>query len=89
MAELKTKSKVECSDGPGGKSTHLIADPESGKLTHIVIKDKHLPNSPDRLVPVYLIGETVGDVIHLNCTRKELEGMEPYNNNPLCAKRDP
>jgi len=78
MAEIITKSKVECSDGPRGKSTHLIADPESGKLTHIVVKDKYLPNSPDRLVPIDLVKETVGGVIHLSCTRKELENLDPY-----------
>ena len=78
MAEITTKTKVECSDGPGGKSTHLIADPESGKLTHFVVKDKHFPNSPDRLVPIDLVKETAGGVIRLSCTRKELENLDPY-----------
>jgi hypothetical protein len=43
MTELQIKAKVECSDGPCGKSTHLVADVESGKLTHFVVKNNNSP----------------------------------------------
>jgi sporulation protein YlmC with PRC-barrel domain len=78
MSDIKIKSKVACSDGPCGKSTHLIADPNSGKLSQVVVKDKNLPESPDRLVPVGMVGETTGGVIQLNCTRKEFAKLQPY-----------
>ncbi len=78
MTDIPIKARVECTDGPCGKSTHMIADPASGKLTHFVVKDKKLPDSPDRLVPVDKIANTTGDVIRLNCTRDELAGMPPF-----------
>ena len=42
MTDIPIKARVACTDGPGGKSTHVIADPASGKLTHVVVKDKEL-----------------------------------------------
>lgn len=89
MSEIKIKSKVECNDGPCGKSTHLIADPNSGKLTHIVVKDKKLPNSPDRLVPVDRVVDTTGGVIQLNCTRKEFARLQSYTTIHYIQKGKP
>ena len=83
MMDIPIKTKVECIDGPCGKSTHLIVDPDSGKLTHFVVKDKNLSDSlsrPDRLVPVEKVVDTAGGVIRLNCTRAEVERMPPFTN---------
>jgi len=89
MSDITINSKVECKDGPCGKSTHLIVEPESGKLTHLVVKDKKLTNSPDRLVPVDVVGDTTGDVIRLNCTREELERMPPYTTVHYVSRSTP
>lgn len=43
-----------------------------------MVKDKHLPDSPDRLVPVEKVADTAGGVIRLNCTREEVAGMPPF-----------
>lgn len=78
MTDIPIKAKVECTDGPGGKSTHLIIDPDNGKLTHFVVKNKELPNSPDRRVPVEDIANTTDSVIHLNLTHSELVALPPF-----------
>ncbi len=89
MTDIPIKAKVECTDGPCGKSTHVIADPNSGKLTHVVVKDKKLPGSPDRLVPVEKIADTSGGVIRLNCTRDELADMPPFTTVHYVQKEIP
>lgn len=78
MTDIPIEAKVECTDGSGGKSSHLIVDPDSGKLTHFVVKNKKLPNFPDRLVSVENIVETTGSVIHLNLTQSELAALSPF-----------
>ena len=78
MANIQTKMKVECSDGPCGKSTHLVVDPESGKLTHFVVKGKNLADSPDRLVPVEKVVDATGGVIRLDCSIAEVAAMAPF-----------
>jgi sporulation protein YlmC with PRC-barrel domain len=89
MTNIPIKAKVECTDRPAGKSTHLIADPTTGKLTHFVVKDKKLPGSPDRLVPVEKVADTTGGVIRLNCTRDELVGMPPFTTFHYVQKEVP
>jgi sporulation protein YlmC with PRC-barrel domain len=89
MTDIPIKAKVECTDGPCGKSTRVIADPDSGKLTHVVIEDKKLPDSSDRLVPVEKIADTTGGVIRLNCTRDELAGLPPFTTVHYVQKEIP
>jgi sporulation protein YlmC with PRC-barrel domain len=89
MTDIPIKAKVECTDGPCGKSTHIIADPASDKVTHIVIKDKKLPDSPDRLVPVEKIADTTGGVIRLNCAREELADLPPFTTVHYVQKQIP
>jgi len=89
MTDIPIKAKVACTDGPGGKSTHLIVDPASGKLTYFVVKDKKLPDSPDRLVPVENVADTADDVIRLNCTRDELANMPPFTTFHYVQKEIP
>jgi sporulation protein YlmC with PRC-barrel domain len=89
MTDIPIKAKVECTDGPGGKSTHLIADPDSGKLAHFVVKKKELPNSPDRLVPVEYVVDTTGGVIRLNCTQSELAALPPFTTTYYVQKEIP
>jgi len=89
MADIHTKMKVECSDGPCGKSTHLIVDPASGKLTHFVVKGKNLADSPDRLVPIEKVVDATRGVIRLNCTIEEVSAMPPFTTIHIIHKGVP
>ena len=89
MTEISIKAKVKCTDGSCGKSTRLIADPDSGKLTHFVVKYKKLPDSDDRLVPVEMVANTDGGTIQLNCTRDELAALPPFTTFHYVQKEIP
>lgn len=78
MTDIPINAKVECSDGPCGHSTYLIANPVERRITHFVVKDEMLPGSSDRLVPVDKVADTSGDLIQLNCSRAELAEMKPF-----------
>jgi sporulation protein YlmC with PRC-barrel domain len=81
MTDIQTKMKVECTDGTCGKSTHLIVDPDGGKLTHFVVNGKKItdmPDRPDRLVPVEKVISADGGVIRLDCTIEEVAAMRPF-----------
>jgi hypothetical protein len=61
-------ARVECADGPCGKSMAVIVDRETRTVTHIAIEDKSLPHAPyQRLVPVDQVVETSPDLIRLRC----------------------
>jgi len=78
MTEIPIKANVECTDGPCGKSAHLIVNPVARKVTHFVVEDKHLPDEHTRLVPVEHVIETTHKSIRLNCTRADVAKMKPF-----------
>jgi len=65
---------VLCADGPGGRSSTIILNPISMKITHIVVKD----NQEEYLVPLDLITESAPTHIQLRCLVDELVALERF-----------
>jgi hypothetical protein len=78
MANIAINAKVECTDGPCGKSTHVIVNPVNHKVTHFVLHDKSLPDNPTRLVAVGNVAGATGQQIKLNCTKADVAKMPPF-----------
>jgi uncharacterized membrane protein len=78
VAEISVNAEVECSDGPGGETITVIVNPVTGKVTHLVVEDKHAPDPTPRLVPVDQIAATSSDRVRLRCTKAELAAMHPF-----------
>jgi len=78
MLDIPVNARVQCVDGPCGKSTHVIVNPTNYKATHFVVEDKDFPDSSDRLVPVERIASTTHNLISLDCTRDDVAEMDPF-----------
>jgi sporulation protein YlmC with PRC-barrel domain len=79
MKEIPVDARVECADGPSGKSIALIVDRETRRVTHFAVEDESLTYAPyQRLVPVDQVAETAPGLIRLKCTRDELNAMAPF-----------
>jgi sporulation protein YlmC with PRC-barrel domain len=68
---------VHCTDGRCGRSTHVILNPATERVTHLVVKGRK-PSRVERLVPVERVANTAADVILLDCTREEFAQLEPF-----------
>lgn len=77
MQNIPLNAHVECADGPCGTSVAVIADPETLKVTHVVVRGKERPHT-QWLVPVEEIAESSADLIRLRCGGDELAGMPPF-----------
>lgn len=64
-------------DGRIGRSTHIILNPVTEEVTHIVIRENFNKHS-ERLVRVGEIQETDTDMIRLACNETELSHMEVF-----------
>jgi hypothetical protein len=73
--EIRVEARVQCSDGPGGETTHLIVHPGTKKVTRLVVKGASAPHV-ERVVPYSFIEESAGDQIRLRCSRHELSKMQ-------------
>lgn len=68
---------VYCSDGLCGRSSHLVVNPTSNQVTHLVVKEKYFPHT-QYLVPIAQLMDSTPDMIKLRCKIAELAMMEPF-----------
>lgn len=78
MKTIPLNAVVKCTNGPAGRSSAVIIDPGRQRLTHIVVRNDKRPRSRGWLVPVKRIKETYQKLILLDCSRRELAGLEPF-----------
>ena len=70
--------EVHCSDGRCGRSSHIILNPATEQVTHLVVREKR-PSRVERMVPTVLVSKTATEVILLNCTLEEFAALEPFS----------
>lgn len=75
--EFPLNVEVHCSDGHCGRSTHIILNPVTEQVTHIVVQSK--ATGIERLVSVRLVASTAAEVMLLSCTKEEFSKLEPFN----------
>ncbi len=78
MTEIPLGANVQCSDSPCGKSTNVVFDRDTYKLTHIVVEYKKLPKNPTRLVPIEKVESATHKQITLTCTYNDVSHMDPF-----------
>jgi sporulation protein YlmC with PRC-barrel domain len=76
--EFPLDVQVHCTDGRCGRSTHIILNPTTEKVTHMVVRERQ-PSRVERLVPTKLVARTAAEVILLNCSLEEFSRLEPFN----------
>lgn len=76
--EIPLNVEVHCADGHIGRSTHIILNPVSEQVSHLVVNPKQ-SSAVERLVSVKLVANTAAEVILLNCTKEEFAKLEPFN----------
>jgi sporulation protein YlmC with PRC-barrel domain len=77
MIDIPVYATVECADGHGGQTTHVVIDPATRQATHFVVQEWR-PLRTERLVSVDEVAEIKGDKIHLRCTKEELATMDLF-----------
>jgi sporulation protein YlmC with PRC-barrel domain len=89
MNDIPLKANVRCSDGACGKSTNVIINPVTHKVTHIVVQDKSLPENPTRMVPIGMVAGTTRTQITLSCTINDVAHMPPFKVTKLFQESAP
>jgi sporulation protein YlmC with PRC-barrel domain len=75
--DIPIDAKVQCSDGLGGRSTLVIINPTTKKVTNVVVREGQDPHT-ERLVPVRYVVDADDDLIHLSCSRHKLSEMREF-----------
>ncbi|MBM4119481.1 MAG: ubiquinol-cytochrome c reductase iron-sulfur subunit [Nitrospira sp.] len=69
MQQPKLKSKVRCSDREVGEVTHVIVDPLTHELSHIVVGGN---GAPPRQIPMAEVQSVAGDLVQLRSAASAL-----------------
>ncbi len=73
-AKFMIGARAACTDGLAGEVSRLILDPETERVTHLVIRPGHR-REEERLAPVHLVDTTDGE-IRLHCTLEEFGRLD-------------
>jgi sporulation protein YlmC with PRC-barrel domain len=76
--EFPLDAQVYCTDGRCGRSTYIIVNPVTEKVTHLVVRERQ-PSRVERLVPITLVAGTTAERIGLNCSLEQFSKLEPFN----------
>lgn len=66
---------VETRDGKKGKLTELVLDPNSGQITHLLVREGHLWNKKDLAIPVDDVDLFDGDTIYLKLDERAVREL--------------
>ena len=88
VLDVPVNAKVECIDGPGGRSTYVVVDYMAQQVTHLVVKGNRTPHT-EFIVTIKLVEETTPTLIRLGCTRDDLEKMEHFIQHQYIWMTDP
>ena len=86
--EIPLNAQVECTDGICGHSVYVLINPVTEEVTHLVVKEDTSPNT-EYIVPLDMVAKTTTDTIWLNCTKAELEKMEPFIKTTFIQEKMP
>ncbi|MCL7453441.1 MAG: hypothetical protein M8467_10390 [Anaerolineae bacterium] len=83
--EIPLGVDVHCTDGRCGRSSYIVLDPITEKVTHLVVREPS-PTRIERLVPVQLVDQTAAEVILLRATKEEFGQLEPFEQTQFVYK---
>ncbi|MGE4538227.1 MAG: hypothetical protein AB7D37_14215 [Desulfovibrio sp.] len=75
--DLALSAPVHATDGLVGSVERVIVNPETGKATHVVLREEAFPNTL-RLVAEKYIAKTEGGALYLSISRKKAAECREY-----------
>jgi hypothetical protein len=75
--DIPVKAEVECVDGSCGRSSSVVIDRVTQRVTHLVVEAQVYPRI-ERVVDVKLIRESTPKVIKLSCNRAEFDALPEF-----------
>lgn len=72
---VRRGADVVATDGRVGRVGELLADPESGKVTHLVLQTGHLWGEKELAIPVSAIHHVEEDAVYLKLDKQTIESL--------------
>jgi sporulation protein YlmC with PRC-barrel domain len=86
--DLPLNAVVHCRDGRCGRSTHIILNPTTEQVTHLVVRERQ-PSRTERLVPISWVENSTPELILLNRTLEAFADLELFTQTDFVYKDVP
>jgi sporulation protein YlmC with PRC-barrel domain len=71
-------TRVEAKDGYVGHVDEFVVDPESGHITHLVMRQGHLWGQKDVVIPISAMVDTGDDTLFLSIDKHQIESLPVF-----------
>ena len=68
-------AEVKALDGIVGKVDEFLIDPESGHITHLIMRKDHLWGKKEKTIPVSQIDHVEGDTVYLKLDKAAIDSL--------------
>jgi len=75
---MRRGARVEATDGFIGHVDEFVVNPETGHITHMVMREGHLWGKRDVIIPLSAMGETHGDIVHLKYDKHRIGSLPTF-----------
>jgi uncharacterized protein YrrD len=75
--DIPINVQVICRDGHCGQTTHVILNPKTDQVTHVVVQE-YAFSDDQRMIPIDQIVESSPQMIQLRCCKDDLVRMEHF-----------
>ena len=72
---IRRGTRVEATDGRAGHVDELLVDPETERMTHLVMREGHLWGQKDVVIPVSEIDRIKEDTVYLKLSKDEVQAL--------------
>ncbi len=78
---VRRGTRVEATDGYVGKVDEFVVHPDTGHITHLVMREGHLWGKKDVIIPLSALkpmGDTYEDTVFLNLDKQQIEALPEF-----------
>jgi PRC-barrel domain len=75
---VRRGTRVEATDGFVGKVDEFVVNPDSGRITHLVMREGHLWGKKDVIIPLSALGDTHADTVFLKLDKHQIESLPTF-----------
>jgi hypothetical protein len=75
--EVSPGEHVHASDGDIGHVKGIVAEPRTGRVTAVLVRERHLLSHRTVLVPRSAVAEVDADGFHLSMSKRQVQGLPP------------
>ena len=78
-------TRIEAKDGYVGKVDEFVVNPQTGRITYLVMREGHMWGAKNVIIPLSAMDDTGDDTLFLNLNKQQIESLPTFPVHRLWA----